>query len=178
MRVIRGKYQGHRFNVPKNIKARPTTDFAKESLFNILNNDFDFEGLEVLDLFGGTGNISFEFGSRGAKSITLIENDFHHCKFISAQASKWQLPIHVIKGDVFKVVPQINSRFDIIFADPPYDLKGIEKLPELILSQNILKEDGILIIEHGKETDLSDQKSYIKTKTYSRVNFSFFKNDC
>lgn len=174
MRIIRGKYQGHRFNVPKNIKARPTTDFAKESLFNILNNDFDFEGLRVLDLFGGTGNISYEFGSRGASEIILVEKNFQHCKYIRKQITNWDLPIRVITGDVFKAITQLTGKFDIIFADPPYDLERISELPELILSQNLINEDGVLIIEHGRETDFSKHEKHIKTKTYSRVNFSFF----
>ena len=178
MRIISGKYQGIRFKSPKNSKVRPTTDFAKESLFNILNNQFDFDDLTVLDLFGGTGNISFEFGSRAAKNITLIEKDFKQCKFIRNQSSEWGLPIRVINGDVFKILPKITSQYDIIFADPPYELQNINELPNLILKQNILATEGVLIIEHGKETNFENHPNFKSKRTYSRVNFSFFEPDC
>jgi len=177
MRVIRGKYKGRRFTPPKSIKARPTTDFAKESLFNVLENQIEFDDLEVLDLFTGTGNISFEFASRGAKSVVSIDMSIHSIKFINQQTNDWDLPIRSYKSNVFKYLVRPIGTYDLIFADPPYALKHIKLLPELVFKSNVLKPEGLLIIEHGQETDLSNHEFFVEKRTYSRVNFSFFKRE-
>lgn len=174
MRIIRGKYKGRRFNPPKSIKARPTTDFAKESLFNVLENQIDFDDLNVLDLFSGTGNISLEFASRGASSVLSIDNSYHSVKFINQQAKEWELPVRSYKNNVFKFLKKPIGSYDLIFADPPYAMDDIDKIPGLIFNSDLLKPDGLLIVEHGQESDLSDQEFFIEKRTYSRVNFSFF----
>lgn len=175
MRIISGKYKGKKINVPNDIKARPTTDFAKESLFNILEHKLDFTSIDVLDLFAGTGNISYEFASRGARSITSVDMALSSYKFINSFAHDNNMPIKCIKHDVFKYLTKPNGDFDLIFADPPYSLKNIPSIPDLVFSNNWLKPEGILIVEHGKETDLSQHPKLIETRIYSRVNFSFFQ---
>jgi len=176
MRIIRGTYKGRRLTAPKGIKARPTTDFAKEGLFNILDNRIEIIDATVLDLFSGTGNLSFEFTSRGAKSSIAIDISHVSIRFINEQAKKWELPIKAFKNNVFKFLAKPVGTFDIIFADPPYALEGIEKIPDLILKDNLLSEDGLLIVEHGRETDFSSHPNLIESRTYSKVNFSFFKH--
>ncbi|MGV6862189.1 MAG: 16S rRNA (guanine(966)-N(2))-methyltransferase RsmD [Putridiphycobacter sp.] len=175
MRVIRGKYKNRRFAPPKNFPSRPTTDMAKESLFNILENQWDLEGVEVLDLFAGTGNISLEFLSRGAASVLSVDNHFVSYKFMKQTkaeiaASNWA----VLKSEVFKFVPKIGKQFDLVFADPPFGLKNILELPGLIFEANILTSQGLVIIEHGKETDFSGQPNFDEVRNYGGVNFSFF----
>jgi len=174
MRIIRGKYKGRRLNAPKGIKARPTTDFAKEGLFNILDNKIEIIDSTVLDLFTGTGNLSFEFASRGAKSVTAIDQSSLSIKYINKQANEWELPIKAFKNNVFKYLEKPIGTYDIIFADPPYALEGIETIPDLVLKNNLLSEDGILIVEHGRETNFKEHPNLIDSRTYSKVNFSFF----
>ena len=176
MRIIRGKYKGHRLTAPKAIKARPTTDFAKEGLFNILENKIDIIDSTVLDLFTGTGNLSFEFTSRGAKSSIAVDISHISVRFVNEQAKKWDLPIRAYKNNVFKFLAKPVGTFDIIFADPPYSIDGIETIPTLILQGSLLSSDGLLIVEHGKETDFSDHPNLVDNRTYSKVNFSFFKH--
>ena len=175
MRIIRGKYKGRRIKAPKVIKARPTTDFAKESLFNILGNEYDFEGLEVLDLFTGIGSISLEFGSRGAKKIDAVDIEFRSVKFINEIAAEMELPIRAYKNNAFSYLAKPHSTYDIIFADPPYGMDGLDKIPALVFEHKMLNEGGTLIIEHEKRTDLSNHPNYIRTKSYGKVNFSFFE---
>ena len=176
MRIISGTYGGRRLSPPKNITARPTTDFAKESLFNLLQNRMDFEGVDMLDLFAGTGGIGIEFVSRGAREVTAVELAHTQQNFI-IQTCK-QLGIHnlqVIRGDVFKFLNTCHIRYDFIYADPPYALDKLPTLPDCILSRDILKEGGWLVIEHGKDTDFSLHPRHVETRRYGSVHFSFFQ---
>lgn len=175
MRIIGGTYKGKQIVAPKNLPVRPTTDFAKEGLFNILNNKLDFEELIVLDLFCGTGNISLEFASRGAKKIYSIDKH-SPCLFFLKDTAKSLKMGNIItdRADVFKYLEKSHSTFDVIFADPPYELENIEMIHELVFKNNLLNTDGILIIEHGQKTDLSSKTNYIETRKYGNVHFSFF----
>ncbi|MDG2331877.1 MAG: 16S rRNA (guanine(966)-N(2))-methyltransferase RsmD [Flavobacteriales bacterium] len=175
MRIISGKYRSRRITAPKGIKARPTTDFAKESLFNILNNWFDMDEIEVLDLFTGTGNISFEFGSRGAKNIIAVDISNLSYRFITSMASEMEMPIQALKADVFRFIPSHNGKYNVIFADPPYTHAQIESLPSLILKQDLLKPNGILVVEHDKEVNFESEERFLESRQYGRVNFSFFE---
>ena len=179
MRIISGKYKGRRISPPKNLPVRPTTDMSKESLFNILNNRFDFDGLRVLDLFAGTGNISYEFGSRGAGNITAVDADFGCIKFIKQTAAEFEFAIAAVKGDVPKFLKAHKAAYDIIFADPPYhmDQKLFEELVELIFDQGLLNEDGMMIIEHSKHTKLDHLMNFSFRKNYGGSVFSFFEFD-
>ena len=154
MRIIGGKYKGRRIVPPGNLKARPTTDFARESLFNILNNRIDFEGITVLDLFSGTGSISYEFASRGAGEVHLVERDVKHIGGIRRIIKDMEMtnikPIHI---DVRAYLKTCKFKYDIVFADPPYELKWLKELPDLISEANVLKEEGFIILEHPKSTE-------------------------
>lgn len=176
MRFIRGKYKGRHIPTPTGFKARPTTDFAKEGLFNILENVYvDFESYPTaLDLFAGTGSIGLEFVSRGCSKVVSIEKDFKHWQFLARvqkelQAKEW-LPL---KGDVFRYVQTCKERYDIIFADPPYALENLKSIPDAALP--LLAEDGLFILEHGSNYDFSEHSRFIDHRTYGSVNFSFFK---
>lgn len=177
MRIISGKYKGRRINPPKGLPVRPTTDMSKESLFNILNNHFNFDGLKILDLFAGTGNISYEFASRGSEPITAVDGDFGCVKFIKQTAAEFDFPIAAIKSEVFKFLEKCNSNFDIIFADPPYGLNQdvFEKVVLLIFENNILNEEGMMIIEHSKHTQLEHLPHFSFQKNYGGSVFSFFE---
>lgn len=175
MRVISGKYKGRHFDVPRNFKARPTTDFAKENLFNILNNIIDFEECSALDLFAGTGSISLELLSRGCKEVTSVEMDSLHFAHLRKCANtlgdaNW----HMVRDDVFRFIRRCSSCYDLIFADPPYALKELKDIPDLILSGNMLKENGIFIFEHGKEYDFGEHPMFLRHVAYGSVNFTFF----
>lgn len=174
MRIIGGRYKGKPIHPPKGLLLRPTTDFAKEALFNILNNRIDLEGAEVLDLFCGTGNISFEFGSRGSR-VTSVDANFRCCAFIRDTAATLSLSISTVKTDVFSFLKSSHSQFDLIFADPPYDLETIPSIHGLVLAGNLLKPGGLLIIEHGAKTKLEGLDGYSETRKYGNVNFSFFE---
>ena len=164
MRVISGIYKRRRFDVPRTFKARPTTDFAKENLFNVLNNYIDFEeGITALDLFAGTGSISIE------------KDPAHHsfiCKIMKEVQTDKCLPI---RGDVFKFINSGREQFDFIFADPPYALKELESIPELIFKNNLLKEGGLFVLEHGKQNNFEDHPHFIERRVYGSVNFSLFR---
>ncbi|ANO49235.1 hypothetical protein Pf1_00988 [Flavobacterium columnare] len=177
MRIISGKYKGRRLVAPKNLPVRPTTDMAKESLFNILNNYFNFNGLRVLDLFSGTGNISYEFLSRGAESVISVDGDFGCINYIKKTAKEFEMNITPIKSDVIKFLEKNKNNYDIIFADPPYDLdqKNFEKILALIFENNLLDPDGMLIIEHSKYTKLSHKENFSFEKIYGGSVFTFFE---
>lgn len=176
MRIISGKYKRRRFEVPKNIKARPTTDFARENLFNVLNNQIDFEDIKALDLFAGTGAISFELLSRGVAQVVSVEKHSTQYDFIKKVSRELKDDnIIPIKGDVFRFINSSKEKFDFIFADPPYDLPELETIPELIFKAGLLKEDGLFILEHSKKNDFSDMPQFEELRTYGSVNFSFFR---
>ena len=177
MRIISGKHKGRRLVAPKNLPVRPTTDMCKESLFNILNNYFNFHGLKVLDLFSGTGNISYEFGSRGAGPITSVDGDFGCVNFIKKTATDLELDITALKSDVFKYLKKSKTSYDIIFADPPYDLgqEQFEKIIQLIFENELLEEEGMLIVEHSKHTKLDHMMNFSFAKNYGGSVFSFYE---
>lgn len=177
MRIISGKYKNRIISPPSNFSARPTTDMAKESLFNILNNYCDFESSQVLDLFSGTGSIAYEFASRGCLSVFCIENNYSHAQFIQKMSKDVFHEITCIKADVFSFISKTAYTFDIIFADPPYDLQKLETLPELIKNANILKPDGIFIMEHSSKYSFTEQKGFYEMRKYGKVHFSFFKHE-
>ncbi|APG59419.1 RsmD family RNA methyltransferase [Christiangramia salexigens] len=177
MRIISGKHKGRRLTAPSKLPVRPTTDVAKEALFNILNNSFHLSGISVLDLFAGTGNISFEFASRGTQTITAVDSHYDCLKFIKKTSAELDLPITTIKSDVFKYLEKAPITADIIFADPPYNLEKSDftKITELVFEKGLLKEDGQLIIEHSKHTDLSDLDHFVEGRKYGSSVFSFFE---
>ena len=177
MRIVSGSLKGRRFSPPKNFKARPTTDFAKENLFNVLNNTIDYQDLKVLDLFGGTGSISYEFASRGAQQITCVELNFNHFRFIKKTTEELDLTskIKPIKGDAFKFVEKTPEKFDLIFADPPYDLEGAEKLIDLVFKHNILEPEGLFIFEHSGKISFNHHPNFIENRENGKVIFTFFR---
>lgn len=176
MRIVSGKYKGKRFSPPKNFPSRPTTDFAKESLFNILSHQIEFENLEVLDLCAGTGSISVEFLSRDAAHVTSVDKHPVSVKFMykmkqDLQAENWD----IIKSDIFEFIDKTNLKFDLIFADPPFDLKATDDLPEKIFEKELLKTNGLLIIEHGREHQFENRTHFTELRNYGGVQFSFFE---
>ncbi len=177
MRIISGQYKGRRITPPKKLPVRPTTDMAKEALFNILNNQYYFDEITVLDLFAGTGSISYEFASRGTTNITAVDEDFGCIKFINTTAEEFEMTIQTIKSDVFKFLETSKTKGTVIFADPPYafTLEQFSKIPELIFKNNLLEDDGLLIVEHSKQTDLSHLEQYRYSKIYGGNMFSFFQ---
>ncbi|NBL65215.1 16S rRNA (guanine(966)-N(2))-methyltransferase RsmD [Flavobacterium sp. NST-5] len=177
MRIISGKYKGRRISPPKNLPVRPTTDMSKEALFNILNNYFNFSGLKILDLFAGTGNISYEFASRGSENITSVDADFGCVKFIKQTADEFDFNISAIKSNVFQFLEKANSQYDIIFADPPYGLeqKDFDKIVNLVFEKNLLDEEGMMVIEHSKYTPLKHMANFSFEKNYGGSYFSFFE---
>lgn len=175
MRIISGLYKGRRISTPTNIKARPTTDFAKEGLFNLLNNRMDFEDIDVLDLFAGTGSIGIEFVSRGSRSVTAIENYETQCAFIRKVCAELKISnLQLLKMDVFKFIGSTNLQFDFIFADPPYELNILEQLPDLVFKNELLKSDGLFVLEHSSKNNFSEHPYYLDHRAYGNVNFSFF----
>ena len=178
MRIISGKYRGRTIVPPRNLRARPTTDFAKENLFNVLGNLVDFEELDVLDLFSGTGSISYEFASRDARSVTSVEVNSVHHNFIRQTARDLKFEnFYAVKANVFLYLKSCIKQFDLIFSDAPYDLEGSEEVIRLVFERNLLNEDGILIFEHSKEQDVSNMPNYWQTRSYGSVQFSFFKKE-
>ncbi|SNR16433.1 RsmD family RNA methyltransferase [Tenacibaculum jejuense] len=178
MRIISGKYKSKRISAPKNLPVRPTTDMAKESLFNILNNLYYFDSISVLDLFAGTGNISYEFASRGTETIYAVDAHFGCVKFINKTAKDLELDITTFKSDVFKFLEKTALKTDVIFADPPYDfeVEKFLKIVDLVFEKELLNEEGVLIVEHSKHTDLSNHPKYSYEKRYGGNVFSFFDN--
>jgi len=175
MRIVGGEYRGRMFNPGKNFKARPTTDFAKEGLFNVLANVIDFEDAKILDLFSGTGSISYEFLSRGCKDLTLIELDFQHIQFIKSVMRELNAVAKVYRADVFKFLESEKTKYDLVFADPPYDLPRFAEVPEIILRRNLIKPGGIMVIEHPKSFNFSNLPHFSEVRKYGSVHFSLFK---
>lgn len=177
MRIISGKYKSKRISAPKNLPVRPTTDMAKEALFNILNNLYYFHDISVLDLFSGTGNISYEFASRGTTQITAVDANFGCIKFINKTSQELDASIHTIKSDVFKYLKSSKASYDIIFADPPYNFEVnlFENIVQSVFEQELLTEEGLLIIEHSKHTSLSEHPNFSYSKKYGGNMFSFFE---
>ena len=174
MRIISGKYKGKRITAPKNLPVRPTTDQAKESLFNILNNNFHLEGLKVLDLFSGTGNISYEFLSRNASEVISVDAHYGCVAFQKKMRDELKaLNFTPYKNDVFKALKLLNKKFDIIFADPPYDLENIPEIANMVFENDLLSQEGWLIIEHPSEIQFHhpNKKDH---RNYGRVNFTIF----
>ncbi len=175
MRIISGSHKGRRFSPPKNLPVRPTTDFAKEGLFNVIRNQKDIDGCSILDLCAGTGSVSFEFASRGASSVLSADSHYGCVKFINQQARNFEFnSIRAIKTDLFPFVKKLNQSFDIVFADPPYELEKVETIPNLLLSSNCLKEGGLLIFEHSRNFEFSEHERFLFSKKYGNVNFTFF----
>ena len=178
MRVISGIYKRRHFDIPHSFKARPTTDFAKENLFNVLSNYIDFEdGVQALDLFGGTGSISIELVSRGCEQVVCVEKDRDHyafiCKIMKHVNTDRCFPI---RGDVFKFIKTCHQKFDFIFADPPYTLEELETIPTLIFDNQLLNPNGIFVLEHGKNNNFELHPNFWERRVYGSVNFSFFKS--
>jgi len=175
MRIISGKYKGRRFQLPKGLMARPTTDFAKEGLFDILANKMDFEGMNILDLFSGTGSIAFEFVSRGASKVTCVEQYALHVKFIRSVAEKLNEPLRIIQGDVYRFISSKSGKYHLIFADAPYSDEKMSSIPDLIFKSDILYNDGLLIVEHSGKTNFDKHPFFSEKRVYGSVNFSFFR---
>lgn len=178
MRIISGKFKSKRLQAPKKLPVRPTTDMAKEALFNILNNQFYFHEIAVLDLFSGTGNISYEFASRGTEAIISVDENYGCIKYINQIADELECTIQTVKSDVYKYLENCNSKFDVIFADPPYEFtdEQFEKIVTLVFEKDLLNEDGLLIIEHSKHTKFENQSKLSYQKKYGGNMFSFFEN--
>ncbi len=176
MRIIGGTFKSRIFRPGKSFKARPTTDFARENLFNILENRYDFENKKVLDLFSGTGSISFEFASRGCMNVTSVELDRFHHQFIGSVIETLGIKriVKALNVDAFKFISRSAEGYDLIFADPPYELKQIAEIPNLILNSNLLNNEGLLILEHGKTNDFSSNPFFRELRKYGSVHFSFF----
>jgi len=176
LRIIGGKYRGRRINPPPGFKARPTTDFARESLFNILNNRVDFEDIIVLDLFSGTGSISYEFASRGTREVHLVEIDVKHVSGIRRIIRDMGMEnIRCVHIDVRAYLKTCSAKYDIIFADPPYDLPWLKEIPSLVLGSEILKVDGFFVLEHPRNMSFTGEKGFFEHRNYGSVNFSFFR---
>jgi 16S rRNA (guanine966-N2)-methyltransferase len=175
LRIIGGEHRGRRINPPANLKARPTTDFAREGLFNILNNRVDFENLSVLDLFSGTGSISYEFASRGAAEVHLVEKDHVHISGIKKILKELDMqnvkPIHI---DVKAYLKACSIKYDIVFADPPFELSWLKELPDLVTEAGIIKDDGFFILEHPRDISFAGHPLFFEHRNYGGVNFSFF----
>lgn len=176
MRIITGIYKGRRFDVPRSFKARPTTDFAKENIFNVLNKYVDFEDSAALDLFAGTGSISLELLSRGCREVVSVEKDRDHARFILQCLEKINATNDtLICGDVFRFLKSNKKLFNVVFADPPYTLNNIVDLPDLILTGKTLAPDGLFVLEHGKHNNFETHPMFIEHRSYGSVNFSLFR---
>ena len=196
MRIITGRYKGRHFDIPRSFKARPTTDFAKENIFNVLTQYIDFEGAEALDLFSGTGSITLELLSRGCSRVVSVELDRDHHRFIQQCLQKLQgnndqcsarpkdacyqrdarmFNVQCLRGNVFRYIKSCKQKYDFIFADPPYALKELPTIPSLIFEKGMLKDDGIFVFEHGKDHDFSNDPHFVEHRSYGSVNFSIFR---
>ena len=176
MRIITGIYKGRHFDIPRSFKARPTTDFAKENIFNVLNGYTSLDDAEALDLFAGTGSISLELLSRGCREVVSVEADRDHAAFIRQCMSKLETDGNIlIRGDVFRFIKSCSRQFDLIFADPPYALEQLATIPDLIFTHNLLKPDGIFVFEHGKNNSFEQHPHFVEHRAYGSVNFSIFR---
>lgn len=176
MRIITGQFKGRHFDIPRTFKARPTTDFAKENIFNVLNGYIDFDGITALDLFAGTGSISLELVSRGCKEVVSVEKDRDHARFIAECMKKINAENDIlIRGDVFRFLKSCHQQFDLIFADPPYALPELDTLPDLVFEHDLLAADGVFVFEHGKHNDFSAHPRFKEHRSYGSVNFSIFR---
>ena len=176
MRVITGKYKGKHFDVPRSFKARPTTDFAKENLFNVLRAYLDFEETRALDLFAGTGSITIELLSRGCKEVMSVERDRQHYSFIQSMLRHLDDPAATaVCGDALRFISKESKEFDFIFADPPYALREIPEIPERVMASKLLAPGGLFVLEHGKQNDFSNYPNFLEHRAYGSVNFSFFR---
>ena len=176
MRIITGIYKGRHFDIPRSFKARPTTDFAKENIFNVLNGYIDLDGAMALDLFAGTGSISLEMLSRGCSQVVSVEADRDHAIFIRQCMTKLGTDANVlIRGDVFRFIKSCSQQFDFIFADPPYALEQLAQMPDIVMERDLLNEGGLFVLEHGKRNDFSQHPRFVEHRAYGSVNFSFFQ---
>jgi 16S rRNA (guanine(966)-N(2))-methyltransferase RsmD len=177
MRIIAGTLKGRRLNPPANLPVRPTTDMAREGLFNILNNYVDFDECTVMDLFAGTGAMSVEFISRGVREVTAVDINNACTDFIKSEAQRLELRnLRVVRADVFDLLKRANRKFDIVFADPPYAIEGLETLPGLVFDRQVLTDDGIFILEHPREYSFEEHPHFWQHRSYGKVNFTFFAN--
>lgn len=176
MRIITGKYKGRHFEIPRTFKARPTTDFAKENIFNVLVQYVDFDDAVALDLFSGTGSITLELISRGCSQVVSVEMDRDHHRFITDCLKKLGTDACIpLRGDVFRFLKSCHQQFDFIFADPPYALKELASIPDLVFEKDILKSEGVFVLEHGKDYDFSSHPHFVEHRSYGSVNFSLFR---
>ena len=179
MRIISGKFKGRRFYPPAdNWPTRPTTDFAKEGIFNILNNHFDFEELKVLDLFGGTGNHTYEFISRGSNDVTYVDKHAPAVRFVRETAQKLDIEpqLRIIQGDVFRFIASAHETYDYIFAGPPYGMPALDTLPDKIFSRPILRAEGWFVLEHNPNHKFDKHPNFYQVRNYGKTIFSIFKN--
>ncbi len=177
MRIINGKNRGRVIKAPANLPVRPTTDLGKESIFNIINNYFNFEGIAVLDLFAGTGNITYEFASRGAISVTAVDNYQGCTDFIRETVVKLGYEqVAVVRSDVFPFLERSRVQYDVIFADPPYEMKTVDKVANLVFEKKLLNPDGWLVIEHSADWDFAEHPNFYQHRKYGKLNFSVFVN--
>jgi 16S rRNA (guanine966-N2)-methyltransferase len=176
VRIISGSHKGRRINPPSGLPVRPTTDFAKESIFNIIRNHFALENTQVLDLFSGTGSISYEFASRGCQEVIAVENEIRCVEFIKKVITEYRFSsIRVVKSNVFSFLNFCKQPFDIIFADPPYNSKGIETIPSLVFGHHLVKPDGWLILEHSADKSFIKLPEFLELRKYGKVHFSIFR---
>lgn len=175
MRIIAGTLKGRRLNPPANLPVRPTTDMARESFFNILNNYVEYEECSVMDLFAGTGAMSIEFVSRGVREVTAVDINNACTEYIKSESQRLDLRnLRVVRADVFDLLKRANRKFDIVFADPPYAIEGLDKLPDLVFEHQLLKDDGIFILEHPREYSFEEHPHFWQHRNYGKVNFTFF----
>lgn len=176
MRIITGIYKGRHFEVPRTFKARPTTDFAKENLFNVLRAYVDFEACSALDLFGGTGSISLELLSRGCPRVVTIEKDRRHFTFIQqCQRTLADDAWTPMCGDALRFIERCGESYDLVFADPPYALPELGELPDRVMQSSLVKPGGLFVLEHGKNYDFASRPDFVEHRAYGSVNFSFFR---
>ena len=175
MRIIGGRLKGRRFSPPRHFKGRPTTDFGREGLFNLLRSRLDLDGLEALDLFAGSGAVSFELASRGAVSVTSIEQDAGACRYISQQSRDFEFDgIRVVRADVYAFLSRAMTQFELVFADPPYTDPRLGTLPELIRESGLVAKGGLFVLEHGDKRNFKETPGFVEMRKYGHVHFSFF----